>query len=89
MNRTPLDHLDRLGIPAVSYLAAVLRRRIDRATGDDPERGASAVEWVVISAIVVGIVLGVGALIYNALDTKAGNVSNCIAGASRAGGDCK
>jgi hypothetical protein len=43
----------------------------------------------VISAIVVGIVLGVGALIYNALDTKAGNVSNCIAGASRAGGDCK
>ena len=43
------------------------------------DRGASAVEWVVITAIVVAIVTGVGVLIANAVKDKATNACNQIA----------
>lgn len=43
------------------------------------DRGASAVEWVVITAIVVAIVTGVGVLISNAVKSKARNACTQIA----------
>ena len=43
------------------------------------DRGASAVEWGVITAIVVAIVTGVGVLIANAVKDKATNACNQIA----------
>jgi hypothetical protein len=42
------------------------------------DRGASAVEWVVITAIVVAIVTGVGVLISNAVKDKAKNACTQI-----------
>ena len=42
------------------------------------DRGASAVEWVVITAIVVAIVTGVGVLISNAVKAKAKNACTQI-----------
>ena len=42
------------------------------------DRGASAVEWVVITAIVVAIVTGVGVLIANAVKSKATDACNQI-----------
>lgn len=42
------------------------------------DRGASAVEWVVITAIVVAIVSGVGYAISQALDKKAKSTTSCI-----------
>ncbi|WP_194891708.1 hypothetical protein [Catenulispora pinisilvae] len=63
-----------------------------RKAGD---RGASAVEWVVITAIVVAIVTGVGVLIANAVKAKASSAckqiantdtTNTIAGAAGNGG---
>jgi Flp pilus assembly pilin Flp len=43
------------------------------------DRGASAVEWVVITAIVVAIVTGVGVLIANAVKSKATDACKQIA----------
>jgi len=76
MNRLPVSH------PALDYALIRLRARHARLEEDGLDRGASAVEWVVISIIVVGIVIAVGALLYNALDTKATAVQNCINGAN-------
>jgi Flp pilus assembly pilin Flp len=62
------------------------------------DRGASAVEWVVITAIVVAIVTGVGVLISNAVKDKARSACNQIAstdttnttvGTSGGGQNCK
>ena len=72
---------------------------LDAAARKSRDRGASAVEWVVITAIVVAIVTGVGVLIANAVKDKARSAcnqiastdtSNATAGTAGANGDnCK
>lgn len=42
------------------------------------DRGASVVEWVLITLLVVGIVVAASALISQAIDTKAQQVSTDI-----------
>ncbi|HZP50275.1 hypothetical protein [Actinocrinis sp.] len=74
------------GGPALQYAWVSLRARIAQVRSGERERGASAVEWVVISMIVVGICVAVGVLLSTALTTKATDVGNCIAGANNAGG---
>jgi Flp pilus assembly pilin Flp len=51
------------------FLRVVLGGRMDRARRS--ERGASAVEWVLISALLIGIAIAVGAIIMNKLKGKA------------------
>ena len=46
------------------------------------DRGASAVEWVIITGIVIVIVLGVGAAINAAISKKATDTSNNIQNAN-------
>jgi Flp pilus assembly pilin Flp len=70
------------GDAALHYAWVSLRARIARVRSGELERGASAVEWVVISMIVVTIVAVVGFVISQALQNRATNVSNCIAGAN-------
>jgi Flp pilus assembly pilin Flp len=66
-----------------------LRARSDRVrSGDRRQRGASAVEWVVISFILVMIVTAVGVILYKALDTTATNTANCIQNANPSGAGC-
>lgn len=65
--------------PTLNFAVVYLRGRIDRLRREDLSRGASAVEWVVISAIVVGIVAFVGFAIKQALTQKSTDVKNCIA----------
>lgn len=67
--------------PAIDAVAAFVRDRGRRAR----DRGASAVEWVIISAVVVAIVGVVAAVIGGALDGGAKKVSDCIAGANQSG----
>jgi Flp pilus assembly pilin Flp len=77
--------------PALHYIASDLRARFDRVRSDDRERGASAVEWVVISMVLVGLCVAVGAVIYTAVSGEATNVSNCIGGGTgnnTQGGKC-
>lgn len=66
---------------ARDVLVAPVRERVLRAGAGGRDRGASAIEWVIIAAVVVGIVAGVAAVIMNALDDRAADVSECIEGA--------
>ncbi|WP_405582718.1 hypothetical protein [Streptomyces sp. NBC_01190] len=78
MNRPPaVSH------PAVDFLITYLKARVQRVrSADDLSRGASAVEWVIISAVVVTVVGVVAVIINGALKDKATDVGNCIQGAS-------
>jgi len=73
------------GIPAVDFLVTFLQGRVQRARSGELDRGASAVEWVIISAVVVAIVGVVAAIINRALKGGAENVENCINGAKATG----
>ena len=64
--------------PALHYLRVSLKARYARARSEDAERGASAVEWVVISAIVVLIVVTVGGWLLVTLENKGKQVCNDI-----------
>jgi len=76
------------GDAALQYAWVDLRARFAKVRSGELERGASAVEWVVISMIVVTIVAVVGYVISQALQTKATSVSNCIAGTTGATNGC-
>jgi Flp pilus assembly protein TadG len=54
---------------AVLLLRVLIGARIDRARSS--EQGASAVEWVIISALLIGVALAVGAIILAKLTGKA------------------
>ena len=73
------------GIPAVDFLVTFLQARVERTRSGELDRGASAVEWVIISAVVVAIVGVVAAIINAALSDGANKVGNCIKGASASG----
>lgn len=75
------------GVPAVDFLVAFMRARVERARSGGLDRGASAVEWVIISAVVVAIVGVVAAIINAALSEGATKVGDCIKGAD-AGKTC-
>lgn len=53
----------------VEFMLIMLNGRVAAARKD--ERGASAVEWVVITAILVGIAVAVGAILLRRLTGKA------------------
>ncbi|MEU1574386.1 hypothetical protein ABZ519_25165 [Streptomyces collinus] len=75
------------GIPAVDFLVTFLQARTERVRSGELDRGASAVEWVIISAVVVAIVGVVAAIINAALSEGANKVGDCIKGAD-AGKTC-
>ncbi|NUR02181.1 MAG: hypothetical protein HOY79_38300 [Streptomyces sp.] len=70
------------GIPPLDFLVTFLQSRVQRARSQELDRGASAVEWVIISAVVVAIVGVVAAIINAALTDGANKVGDCIKGAS-------
>jgi len=61
----------------LGFLELMLREHIHRARTSD-SRGASAVEWVVISAIIVAIAIAVGLILQNALEDKANQIDEQI-----------
>lgn len=68
-----------IGVDPVLYYAWVnLRGRIAKVRSGEMERGASAVEWVVISMIVVTMVVAIGFVIQKALNGRATQVGACI-----------
>ncbi|MEV0639663.1 hypothetical protein AB0I77_32955 [Streptomyces sp. NPDC050619] len=73
------------GNPGVDFVITFLQGRVQRARSGELDRGASAVEWVIISAVVVAIVGVVAAIINQALDTGAKKVGKCIEGANQSG----
>jgi hypothetical protein len=57
----------------LNYSETQVRRQVAKAQGlaRDGDRGASAIEWVIISALLIGIVAVVGGIILDKLTTKA------------------
>jgi Flp pilus assembly pilin Flp len=57
----------------LNYLETHIRLRLAKARdlSQEGERGASAIEWVIISALLIGIVLAVGGIILSKLTAKA------------------
>lgn len=68
--------------PWIVYLVAFLSVRIHRAR-TAPSRGASAVEWVIITAIIAGVALGLATLISQLVTEKQGDIQDSFGG----GGD--
>ena len=62
----------------VGLLVETLRGRVQALREDDNrELGASALEWAIIAAVAVVIASIIGAIVYNVVSTKAGQVSRC------------
>jgi hypothetical protein len=59
----------------IGLLRMLLGARLQRARS---QAGASAVEWVIIAAIVVGIAAAVGVILRNVLQSEAGEIANEI-----------
>lgn len=76
MTATPFRRQGPFLLPVATpagYAELLLRRRVDHARAN-PDRGASVVEWVIISALVVGIAVAVGAILLNRLRDKANSI---------------
>jgi hypothetical protein len=62
----------------LGYTEMLIRHRIDRALARSGEtvrdRGASVVEWVIISALLVAIAVAVGGLLMTKLTDKAKSI---------------
>jgi len=59
--------------PELMYLWIQLRSHLDRARDD--ERGVSAVEWVIITVLLIAIAGIVGVAVKSAVSEKAGEIS--------------
>lgn len=59
----------------IGFCVLMLEGRFARTRRED---GASAVEWVIIAAIVVGICIAVAGILRNALVGKANDVSSDV-----------
>ncbi|ACZ84307.1 Flp family type IVb pilin [Streptosporangium roseum] len=74
-----------LNHPWIVYTTAFLSVRIDRAR-NAPTRGASAVEWVIITAIIAGVALGLATLIQTLVTQKQDDISTQFGNSGGGGG---
>ncbi|MFC4063008.1 hypothetical protein ACFOWE_32415 [Planomonospora corallina] len=65
--------------PWIVYLQTWLAVRAHRAR-TAPTRGASAVEWVIITAVTAGVALGLAALIKTLVEQKQADIQNTLGG---------
>ncbi|RKS76295.1 hypothetical protein BZB76_1646 [Actinomadura pelletieri DSM 43383] len=62
--------------PTVAYLRAVLGTRLARLRSDEErDRGASAIEWAIITAILALLAITIGAIITRKVTEKANNIN--------------
>jgi Flp pilus assembly pilin Flp len=59
----------------VVYLRAHLAARLHRLRTEDQSRGASAIEWAIITGILAAIAIAVGAIIRSKVSEAANNIS--------------
>lgn len=76
--------------PAIDTTVLWFRARLDKARSESPDGGYTAVEWIIITAIVIAIVVAASVIISAAVSQKATDVGNCITGANTTNnGGCK
>ncbi|MFG2002509.1 hypothetical protein ACGFNU_25470 [Spirillospora sp. NPDC048911] len=66
--------MNPLNDPTIAYLRALLGVRLDRARAET-DRGASAIEWAIITALLAGIAIAVGAIIIKKVSDKANSIN--------------
>ena len=67
--------MNPLNDPGITYLRALLGVRWHRLrTETDRGRGASAIEWAIITGILALIAIGIGVTIKNKVDEAASNI---------------
>ena len=67
--------MNPLKSPIIVYLLAMLQLRIHRAR-TAPSKGASAVEWVIITAIIAAVALGLATLIRDLVTAQQEQIAN-------------
>ncbi|POM27254.1 hypothetical protein BTM25_16650 [Actinomadura rubteroloni] len=67
--------MNLLNDPTLVYLRAVLGTRVHRLRTEDRGRGASAIEWAIITAILAAIALAIGATIMKKISDKADSIN--------------
>lgn len=70
----------------IAYLIVLFHVRLYRAR-NAPSRGASAVEWVIITAIIAGVALGLATLIKGLVESKSAEINTNFGGGGGGGGD--
>jgi Flp pilus assembly pilin Flp len=70
-----MQSLNPMNDPFVAYVWSAVQVRIQRLRGDeDRTRGASAIEWAIITGLLAMIALGVGVVIYRKVTSAANNI---------------
>ncbi|SDG66919.1 hypothetical protein SAMN05421505_106197 [Sinosporangium album] len=73
-----------LNHPWIVYAKAAIAVRVERAR-NAPSKGASAVEWVIITAIIAGVALGLATLIQNLVESQQAELENTFGGGGGGG----
>ncbi|MEU5883147.1 hypothetical protein [Spirillospora sp. NPDC047279] len=66
--------MNPLNDPTIAYLRALLGVRLDEAR-DETDKGASAIEWAIITALLAGIAIAIGAVILTKIRDKANSIN--------------
>jgi Flp pilus assembly pilin Flp len=74
----------QLTIVRILWRHALLRARLVRER--DLDRGATALEWAIISAILVTAAVLIGGIVYNVVQTKGSELQDCANAAPGAAG---
>ncbi len=70
-----MQSLNPLNDPLVAYAWSFVEARVERLRDDDEKsRGASAIEWAIITGLLAMIALGVGVVIYRKVRSAANNI---------------
>ena len=59
--------------PETQYLCLLIRGHLARVRED--ERGVSAVEWVIITGVLIALAVGIGVIITTKITNKANGIS--------------
>jgi Flp pilus assembly pilin Flp len=70
-----MQSLNPMNDPFVAYVWSSVQLRIERLRNDtERSRGASAIEWAIITGLLAMIALGVGVVIYRKVRSAANNI---------------
>jgi Flp pilus assembly pilin Flp len=70
-----LQSLKPTNDPFVAYAWSFVEARVERLRSDEERtRGASAIEWAIITGLLAMIALGVGVVIYRKVRSAANNI---------------
>jgi Flp pilus assembly pilin Flp len=75
MQSLNLQSLKPTNDPFVAYVWSFVEARVERLREEDARtRGASAIEWAIITGLLAMIALGVGVVIYRKVRSAANNI---------------